>query len=225
MLPASASASRVQIIPALFARDAHEFTTQVRAIEPFAPFAHIDIIDGTWLGAAHTWADPYEIGELLSPLQYELHLMVADPLALLTAWESVPAVKRIIVHIEVTPNPRETINVIRFHGWEAVIAINPTTALDAALAYEEYADETMFMGVAPGDTGRPLDERVLSKMKTFAHAAPHAVIGVDGAVTEETLPRFITAGAKRVRVHSALFNNVRLPADAWLRLNMVAQNS
>lgn len=216
-------AARHEIIPTLFAHDAHEFTIQARAIEKFTSFAHIDIIDGTWLGQSRTWADPFEVSELLSPLQYELHLMVANPLPYLTAWESVPAVKRIIVHIEVTANPRELISAIRFHGWEATLAINPETALDAALAYEEYADEIMFMGVSPGDTGRPLDPRVPQKMRAFKQSAPHALIGIDGCVNKETIPQFIAAGAQRMRVHSALFNNTRLPADAWIHLTEVAQ--
>lgn len=213
-----------EIIPAIFATDAREFETQIRAVERLTPLAHIDVIDGSWI-SGRTWADPFNIGELISPLHYELHLMVADPLAHIAAWETMPAVQRVIAHIEVAPNPRELISTIRFHGWEAALAINPDTILDSVLAYEEYADEIMFMAVMPGATGRACDDRVLQKIHTFCAAAPHAMVGVDGCVNEQTLPRFIHAGAQRLRVHSALFSDAHSVQETWRELTTVASHA
>lgn len=216
--------TQIEIIPAIFAQDVSDFESQMRAIEPHVPLAHIDVIDGTWI-AGHTWADPFEIGEMISPLHYELHLMVADPFAHLATWENIPAVKRIIAHIEVTANPRDLISAIRFHGWEAALAINPDTVLDSVLAYEEYADEIMFMAVQPGATGRTCDTQVTQKIRTFCAAAPHAIVGVDGCVNEQTVPTFTHAGARRLRVHSALFAGPNQLADNWSRLLAVASHA
>ncbi len=214
----------VDLLPALLVDSREEFETRVRAIEAFASMAQIDVIDGTWL-AGETWADPSDISAIVTPLLFELHLMVAHPIEHLAAWAELPSLKRIIFHLETAEQPKQVIEAIRFHGWDVGVAINPETPAAAVHDILPYVDEVMCMTVKPGASGRPFEHGVVKKITELAAHNMHAVIGADGAISRETLPLCVDAGATRVRVNSSLFNAKVSPLDAWTALERIAQES
>ncbi|MCX6780594.1 MAG: hypothetical protein NT003_00525 [Candidatus Magasanikbacteria bacterium] len=160
----------------------------------------------------------------MTPLNYELHLMVANPIEHLDAWFDVPAVKRVIFHLETATQPKQVVEAIRFHGWEVGVAINPETPASAVAEIAHYVDEIMCMTVKTGASGRPFEHDVLKKIEELATAHPHVIIGVDGAIGKETLGLCMAAGATRARVNSGIFGpNVSSPATAWTELQRIAQ--
>lgn len=220
----------IELIPTLLAHTRDEFEHDLRVVEKFSPLAHIDVLDGSLVNT-HAWADPDVIGEMLSPIKYELHLMIENPQALLESWAVVPSVKRVLFHIEATPQPREVIEAIRFYGWQAGVAINPETPLSAIAGLETYVDEVMFMTVHPGKSGAKFIPDVLKKISEFAVEATlrenqkRLVIGVDGGVNEGTVGECIMAGATRLRAHHAIFGADTAPADALKQLYELANEA
>lgn len=213
-----------EIIPALLATSREEFETKVRRVESFASLAQIDILDGSWL-PEQSWANPGDITNIISPLQYELHFMTTDVAKKLLAWEENPSVFRVLFQVETAADARKTIEAIRFYGWEAGAALNPETPIDAILPLIPYVDEIMFLAVHPGGSGRTFEPRVLEKIRAFL-AMRHTlrgsifpIIGIDGGVTRATLPSILSAGATRLRVNTALFESGVSAKEAWHTLN------
>lgn len=214
----------IEIIPTILVVTEEEFITRVRSVETFATMAQIDVIDGSWI-PGETWADPMTISNIISPLTYELHLMVANPIEHLDAWTELPSIKRVIFHIETVTQPKQVIEAIRFHGWEVGLAVNPETPISAVHDYVSYADEIMFLTVKPGASGRPFEHGALKKIESFAHEVGHTVIGVDGGVSRETLPLCIDAGATRLRIGHALTSAGPTMAETWEEFHRIAQHA
>lgn len=214
----------IEIIPTILVATEEEFVARVRSIETFAPMAQIDIIDGSWI-SGETWADPLTISNVISPLTYELHLMVANPIEHLDAWTELPSIKRVIFHIETVTQPKQVIEAIRFHGWEVGLALNPETPISSVQEFVQYVDEVMFLTVKPGASGRPFEHGALKKIESFAHEVGHAVIGVDGGISRETLPLCIDAGVTRLRVGNALTGTSDVAAKTWKELHSIAQHA
>lgn len=210
-----------EVLPAILVASQDEFEARIRAIESHSAMAHIDILDGTWR-PEKTWADPRAITNILSPLHYELHLMVANPIEHLDAWTEIPAIKRVIFHYETVTQPTQIIEAIRFHGWDVVMAINPETPESVVHEYIHYVDEIMCMTVAPGAAGRPFEPSVLEKISAIAGHHPDAIIGVDGAISAETLLQCRAAGAKRFRANSSVFATEADPIAALTALEQTA---
>jgi ribulose-phosphate 3-epimerase len=204
----------IEIIPALLAHSAEEFESRLRAIEHTAPRAQIDILDGTWKPEL-SWADPMIITNILSPVDYELHLMVAHPLEHLARWEEIPAVKSVFFHVECVDHPKAVIESIRFHGWEAGIAIAPGTSFESVAEIIPYCDDVLFLTVEPGASGRPFVSSVLAKIKMCRAQFPQTPISVDGALNATTIPLCKLAGATRFIVNSGLFGTEASPAEMY----------
>lgn len=211
----------IELIPALLCASRREFENKIRTIESFAGMVQIDVLDGTWLPEKN-WADPELVAEILSPLHFEIHLMVENPILYLSRWSELPSVRRVIFHIEPVTDPKHIIEAIRFYGREVGIALSPRTPLEAIADYVPYVDEVLFLTVEPGGSGRPFVPEVVKKISAFSRANPLVPIAVDGGLSTATIPDCIAAGATRLVVNSSLFSAKVAPADAWRHMKEVA---
>ena len=215
-----------ELIPALLCDSRNEFEEKIRTIEPFAGMVHIDVLDGTFPETEKNWADSDLISQILSPLLFEVHLMVSEPLLHVARWCQLPSVRRIIFHVETTrEETKRMIETIRFHGRQVCVALNPETSFMAIDKTVRYVDEVLFLTVVPGASGRMFETQTLKKITTFSTIYPKMKVGVDGGISSETLPACITAGATRFRINSALFNAKVSPHDAWRHLQEVAAHA
>ncbi len=215
----------IEIIPALLCDSRPEFEEKIRVLETFAGMVQIDVLDGSWLDGQKSWADKDYISEILSPLLFEVHLMVTQPLIQIPRWCQLPSVRRIIFHIETMSDPTETkrtIEAIRFHGREACVALNPETSFRVIDTTVRYVDEVLFLTVQPGASGRTFEQPVLKKISEFSKIYPKIKVGVDGGISDTTILPCITAGVSRLVVNSALFGARVSPRDAWQHLQEVA---
>ncbi|MCX6780748.1 MAG: hypothetical protein NT003_01375, partial [Candidatus Magasanikbacteria bacterium] len=161
----------IELIPDFLVQSLEEFETRARIVEsldPIAHIVHIDVLDGSWIPEKESWADAAAIGNAMTPLTFELHLIVANPIEHLDAWFDVPAVKRVFFHLETATQPKQVIEAIRFHGWEVGVAINPETPASAVAEIAHYVDEIMCMTVKTGASGRPFEHDVLKKIEELA---------------------------------------------------------
>ncbi len=212
----------VQIIPALLVHDKKTFITQTRAVETLVSLVQIDIADGIFVPNT-TWADPKDVKESLQ-IDCELHLMVQDPLTEIRKWadEDVPQVKRVLIHYESDPEHiGDILAQAHSYGWEVGIVLNPPTPISAIENLIEEIDTVMFMGVTPGKQGQPFVPEVLEKIHALHQIHPSLPIAIDGHVDEETLPNLITAGATRLGIGSAIFNEKNSPAENIRRLKQI----
>ena len=69
----------ITIIPTILVKNFQEFKNCVKKIENDFALAQIDIMDGKFV-ANKTFFDIEKISSIKTPLNYELHLMVENPL-------------------------------------------------------------------------------------------------------------------------------------------------
>ncbi len=190
------------IIPSILEATFEGFITKLRRVEPFFPFIQVDVMDGKFV-ETRSFAEVDQLKDLQTPLKFELHLMVADPIAEMKKWEGNNKVFRVIFPIEVG-NTKKIIAFIREHGWEAGLVLNPDTPLSDVAPYFSLVSLILFMTVYPGKQGTPFVEKVKEKIKMFASLTPRPLCGVDGAVNATTIKGLEEAGADIVYPGSAL---------------------
>lgn len=211
----------IDIIPAILAEDEAMFLKYLHAIGAFAPLLHIDICDGEFV-PKKTWADPQVLARELG-VDCELHLMVTDPLRQLAAWANVPRVRRVLFHLETTPDFHAAAALAKEHGWNAHAALNPETPLSAFEECALHAQGIMLMGVHPGRQGQGFLSETLERLASARIEFPDHYLAVDGGVNEATIPDIIPTGANAMCIGSAIFNSDRSPAENYARFQTLVR--
>jgi len=197
----------IEVIPSILVTARAEFERRLRLVEKDCTTVHVDILNGT-LFPQVSWFDPHEASKMPTEVEYELHLMVNDPLPIVNAWaNTVPNVRRAIVHAEMKEPLGEALKGIRRRNLEAGVAINPETPLEVVHVALKDASQLTVMGVHPGASGAAfLGESILGKIRAAAENLPDLPIEVDGGVTMELLQALVQAGVTRLCAASSLFN-------------------
>lgn len=228
----------IEIIPAILPEDIDDLKEKLSLISGIAPLAQIDVCDGKFT-PTKTW--PYKKGvdesflkivtqeegfPFWDSVDFEVDLMVKHPENIIDDWIAAGA-KRLVVHIESTPDPLSLIRKIRqeyehssesFHGIEIGVALDIESSneeiydlLNAVGEDDEFVsqiDFAQFMGIENvGYQGEPFDERVIEKIRELRERFPEIIISVDGGVSLENASELIEAGANRLVSGSAIFES------------------
>lgn len=195
-----------EIIPSINVQTFPEVQDQIKKVEPYVQWCHIDVTDGVF--SKHpTWQDPADLVNLKTPLNVEAHLMVENPEAVIDQW-LVPPVKRIIVHLEAMKNPGLIIEKCREKGIEIGFAIKPETSWEILKPWFNRVDMVQTLSVHPGPSGQPVDwPNMLSKIFGIHAACPGCIIEVDGGINPHTYKNAISAGANVLVVGSFIFDS------------------
>ena len=224
-----------EIIPAILPEDIDDLREKLSLISGIVPLVQIDVCDGKFT-PTKTW--PYKKGvdetflkivgqeegfPFWDSVDFEADLMVKHPENIIDDWVATGA-KRIIIHIESTPDTLSLVRKIRqeyqyknesSYGIEIGVALNIDTpneeVYDILNALEEDGapiDFVQFMGIENiGYQGEPFDERVFEKIRDLREKFPETIISVDGGVSLENAAELIEAGANRLVSGSAIFES------------------
>ena len=194
-----------EIIPSILVKTKQEFFDKIRAVEGLVERVHLDIADGIFV-PNQTIDGVEEVEAIETNLKIGVHLMVSKPENHVARWLET-TVDRIIFHHEATSQATSVISAIRDHDadCEVGIALNPATPISAIEALVELVDFVHFMTVEPGFYGGKFVPAVVAKIKDFHYFYPDKPISVDGAITPDTAPQLLEAGASRLVVGSYIF--------------------
>lgn len=209
----------VKIIPAILVQTAEEFEWQIQAIKKQANWLQLDIADGEFV-PNKTWTQPKGVRNHRE-INFELHLMVNDPLRELEKWVDIKNVKRIFIHFESSKNRDAALEFAKQHGWQIGLAINPPTPIIKIEKYLDKIDALMFMGVNPGFQGQSFVHSVLKKIKKFKIDHPKLLTSIDGAVNFATLPEIVKTGVNAVCIGSAIFSNQKTPEENFKNIKKI----
>lgn len=214
-----------ELIPAILANSKQEFEEKLRVAEKLASTIQIDILDGTMFGTTN-WHEAEAVAAMETPVSFELHLMVNNPLPVIADWVAkVQNVKRAIIHAEIERPLGKILEEIRVtYLIETGVAINPETPLEEIHAILHDLDVLVVMGVHPGSSGQIFEgDYIIEKIKNAKNRAPGLKIEADGGITIELIPSLIQAGVERLVVNSAIFKT-KNPIEAWSKLQTVLQS-
>lgn len=194
-----------EIIPAILPRSLSELEQGLTGLEPFSPWAHLDVIDGHFAPVV-TWQEPSDLETIAGQIKIEVHLMVTAPEKIIAAWRSV--VDRLIIQLEATNILGEIIESFVGQPTKLGVALKLETPLSALDQYLDRLDFVHLMSIAKiGHQGEPFAQIVLEKVRNLRLRSPQLKIGIDGGLNPLTLPLALAAGANHFVVGSALWKD------------------
>ncbi len=170
---------------------------------------HVDVMDGHFV--PNITMGPLVVSALRKRFscKLDIHLMVSNPESLIPAFADAGA-DVITVHKEATPHVHRALQMIRDHGIEAGLAVNPGTGLDGLEQVADLLDLLLIMTVNPGFGGQAFIPATLGKIADAKSrlAALHrsdVAIEVDGGINASTIRSVAEAGATVFVAGSAVF--------------------
>jgi ribulose-phosphate 3-epimerase len=198
----------IEVIPSLLVESEREFEQKLRLIENDCKTVHVDILDGT-LFPSTNWFDAKAVGAMRTPVKFELHLMVENPIPIVAEWKKhVKGTSRAIVHAEMKRSLGAVLDHLEsIEKLETGVAVNPETPLSAIHEVMHRISQLTVMGVHPGSSGQAfLGRMILEKIRQAREHRKDLAIEIDGGVTGELLAGLVQAGATRVCAASMLFS-------------------
>jgi len=190
-----------RVIPALLTDDQQKLEAMVRVCSGFCDYAQIDIMDGEFVASKSIGKE--SLSKFNSSIEYELHLMVVDPLAWIKP-ACLAGAKRIIYHYEIDEDHQRIIKSIRKEGLSVGIAVNPSTTISEFENIIDKIDTVLFMSVEPGFYGASFRREVLEKIKKFKIKYPQKYIGIDGGIKLDNFKTIKNTGVDDICVGSAI---------------------
>ena len=192
----------MKIVPSILADNTDDFLIRLRQAESFSDYVQIDLMDGIFVSSR---SFPEEaINDIITPLSFELHLMVKNPSEFISRIDN-PHLKKVLFHFESDVEHLNLINQIKQRGIAAGIAIKPETQIEEFRAVGEKVDTLLFLTVDPCCYGRPFKPEVLEKIEKARQIFKDKSIAADGGVSLDNLKLFLDAGVDYVCIGSRIF--------------------
>ena len=209
----------VHVAPSILSADFARLGDQVKEVERGgANRIHVDVMDGHFVPNLSMGPIVVQALRPITKLPLEVHLMIEEP-----ARYAEPFLKagsdRLIVHLEVLPDPRPLLRQIREKGKSVGLAINPDKPIGAFEPYLAEIDLALCMTVFPGFGGQAFiaesPERIRSLRQLIARINPNCELEVDGGIDDTTAKQAAEAGANVLVAGTSIFRRKGLtPAQA-----------
>ena len=142
----------------------------------------------------------------------DVHLMV-EPVDALVPMFAEAGANLISFHPEASRHVHRTVQLIRSHGCQAGLVLNPATPVESLDWVLEDIDLVMLMSVNPGFGGQAFIPSTLDKLRavrTMIDKAGKPIrLEVDGGVKADNIGKIAAAGADTFVAGSAIFNGPR----------------
>ena len=210
-----------EIAPSILSADFGNLREQVSVVQGAgAQVIHVDIMDGHFVPPLSMGPEACDALRDMG-LHLEVHLMVEHPETTQIAAFAEAGAGTIIIHAESTPAIDYALGLIREHGCQAGLAVNPATPVDY---YEEVdVDVALCMTVNPGWGGQKFIPSSIEKIRRMREMlGEQTVVEVDGGIDSSTAGPAVEAGAGRLVAGSAIFRTGD-PAAAYREILAAAQ--
>jgi ribulose-phosphate 3-epimerase len=201
----------IRIAPSILSADfAHMGDAVTAAKRAGADWLHIDVMDGHFCPNLTMGPDMVKAVRRVSDLFLDVHLMVTNPEDFFESFAEAGA-NQMTFHIEIAPDPREKIKMVRDLGCQVGLSLNPDFPVEAILPHLHEVDIVLLMSVFPGFSGQKyIPESTARAAQLHDYIVQHnlpCLLEVDGGVDRETAPELLEAGADVFVMGSAFFGH------------------
>jgi ribulose-phosphate 3-epimerase len=199
----------IELAPSILSADFARLADQIQAAtEGGASVMHLDVMDGHFV--PNITIGPPVVASIRkhTNLPLDCHLMIEHPDEFIPAFVDAGA-NWISVHQEATRHLNRTLELIRSHGADVGVVINPATPVETLSEVLDLVDYVLVMSVNPGFGGQKFIPGSLHKIANLARIRQARGldyrIEVDGGVSLETVGDVVRAGAEILVAGNAVF--------------------
>jgi ribulose-phosphate 3-epimerase len=201
----------IRIAPSLLAADFGHLAKAAQDLDNSgAERIHVDVMDGVFVPNFTFGTETVRMLRRVTSLPLELHLMIVNPDAHLSAFATAGA-DAITVHYEVCPNLHRTLSSIRALDCRSGAAINPSTPAQNLDDILESCDLALVMTIDPGFGGQSLIPRTLRKVEhirgELQRQGLDTEVEVDGGIDATNARACVDAGADVLVAGTAVFRH------------------
>jgi ribulose-phosphate 3-epimerase len=199
----------IELAPSILSADFARLADQIQAAtEGGGSVMHLDVMDGHFV--PNLTIGPPVVASIRkhTNLPLDCHLMIEHPDEFIPAFVDAGA-NWISVHQEATPHLNRTLELIRSHGANVGVVINPATPVEMLTEVLDLVDYVLVMSVNPGFGGQKFIRGALHKIANLALIRQARGldyrIEVDGGVSLDTVGDVVRAGAEILVAGNAVF--------------------
>jgi len=199
----------IELAPSILSADFAHLADQVRAAtEGGGTVIHVDIMDGHFVPNITIGPPVVKSLRRATDLPLDCHLMIENPDQYIPDFTEAGA-DWISVHQEACRHLNRSLHLVRSHGAQAGVVINPATPVETLSEVLDIVDYVLVMSVNPGFGGQKFISGALHKMRKLAEiraARGYSYrIEVDGGVGLDTVADVVRAGAEIMVAGNAVF--------------------
>ena len=199
----------IELAPSILSADFARLGEQVRAAcEGGAGVIHVDIMDGHFVPNLTIGPPVVKSLRKVTDLPLDSHLMIENPDEFIPVFADA-GVNWISVHQEACVHLNRTLHLIKSHGCQAGVVINPATPVETLSEVLDIVDYVLVMSVNPGFGAQQFIPSTLHKMRRLAEIRSQRRlqyrIEVDGGVALDTITDVVQAGAEILVAGNAVF--------------------
>ena len=218
----------IELAPSILSADFAHLAEGVQAvIEGGATLLHVDVMDGHFV--PNITIGPPVVASLrkVTTLPLDVHLMIENPDLYIPAFADAGA-DWISVHQEACIHLHRTLELIRHHGANVGVVVNPATPVETLEEVLDMTDHVLVMSVNPGFGGQKFIPFTLDKVRKLvqmraAHGASFR-IEIDGGMGPDTIADAVRAGVEVVVAGNAVFGQGN-PTENTRRLLKLAEEA
>jgi ribulose-phosphate 3-epimerase len=218
----------IEILPSILAADFARLGEQVAQVESAgARMIHVDVMDGHFVPNLTLGPPLVESLRKATRLTMDVHLMIENPDHFAPLFIAAGG-NHILVHQEVCRNLDRTLHLIREHGGQPGVVINPATPVSTLDEVLDLVDSVLVMSVNPGFGGQEFIPNSLKKVRQLAALRKarglQFAIEIDGGITLQNVTDAVHAGVDWVVAGTSVFHTVN-PGAAFEQMRRTAQEA
>jgi ribulose-phosphate 3-epimerase len=218
----------IELAPSILSADFAHLADNVQAVaDGGATLLHVDVMDGHFV--PNITIGPPVVASLrkVTRLPLDVHLMIENPDQYIPAFVDAGA-DWISVHQEACVHLHRTLELIRSHGLNVGVVINPATPVETLEEVLGMVDYVLVMSVNPGFGGQKFIPLALDKVRKLAamRSAGRADfrIEIDGGISTDTITGAVRAGVEILVAGNAVFGQGN-PRENTQRLLKLAKEA
>jgi ribulose-phosphate 3-epimerase len=199
----------IELAPSILSADFAHLGDQIQAVaDGGATVLHVDVMDGHFVPNITIGPPVVASVRKVTNLPLDVHLMIENPDQYIPAFVDAGA-DWISVHQEACVHLHRTIGLIRSHGANPGVVINPATPVQMLEEVLDMVHHVLVMSVNPGFGGQKFIPSSLEKVRKLAlmRTARNANfrIEIDGGMAADTIGQAVRAGVEVLVAGNAVF--------------------
>ena len=194
------------ISPSILSADFANLEADIKRVEPYVPWLHIDVMDGHFVPNISIGVPVVKSVRKVTNLFLDTHLMIENPIKYIDAFADAGA-DLITFHYEAALDKTiETIEKIKSRNLKVGISIKPKTNPEVLKDYINLVDMVLIMTVEPGFGGQKFMDDCANKIPSIKQMRKDVLVQIDGGINDRTAKICKDLGADSLVAGSYIYN-------------------